>query len=100
MKILAIGDIHGDLGLVRKIEKIVKKEKIDMVLLAGGKPKIIKCSEADNFKLTPSKLRKAITKKTKWIIFNSPSNPTGASYTKAEINKLSKILIKKKKFTY
>jgi len=69
----------------------------DMVLLAGGKPKIVKCSEVDNFKLTPTKLRKAITKKTKWIIFNSPSNPTGASYTKAEINKLSKVLIKNKK---
>ena len=64
----------------------------DMVLLAGGKPKIVKCSEADNFKLTPTKLRKAITKKTKWIIFNSPSNPTGASYSKAEIVKLSKVL--------
>ena len=69
----------------------------DMVLLAGGKPKIVKCSESDNFKLTPSQLRKAITKKTKWIIFNSPSNPTGASYTKSEINKLSKVLIKSKK---
>ncbi len=69
----------------------------DMVLLAGGKPIIVKCSEADNFKLTPAKLRKVITKKTKWIIFNSPSNPTGASYTKAEINKLSKVLIKNKK---
>jgi len=69
----------------------------DMVLLAGGKPKFIKCSEADNFKLTPTKLRKAITKKTKWIIFNSPSNPTGASYTKSEINKLSKVLAKNKK---
>ncbi len=69
----------------------------DMVLLAGGKPKIVKCSEADNFKLTPAKLSKAITKKTKWIIFNSPSNPSGASYTKAEINKLSKVLIKNKK---
>ena len=69
----------------------------DMVLLAGGKPIIVKCSEADNFKLTPDKLRKAITKKTKWIIFNSPSNPTGASYTKTEINKLSKVLIKNKR---
>ena len=69
----------------------------DMVLLAGGKPKIVKCSEANNFKLTPDKLRKAITKKTKWIIFNSPSNPTGASYTKTEINKLSKVLIENKK---
>ncbi len=69
----------------------------DMVLLAGGKPKIVKCSEADNFKLTPSKLIKAITKKTKWIIFNSPSNPTGASYTKGEIVKLSKVLVKHKR---
>ena len=69
----------------------------DMVLLAGGKPKIIRCSESDNFKLTPKKLRKVITKKTKWIILNSPSNPTGASYTKAEIKKLSKVLEKNKK---
>jgi len=69
----------------------------DMVLLAGGKPKIVKCGEADNFKLTPTKLRKAITKKTKWIIFNSPSNPTGASYTKTEIVKLSKVLAKHKR---
>ena len=69
----------------------------DMVLLAGGKPKIIKCSEADNFKLTPSKLKKAISKKTKWLILISPSNPTGASYSKSEIKKLSKVLIKYKK---
>ena len=69
----------------------------DMVMLAGGKPKIIKCSESDNFKLTPKKLKKAISKKTKWLILNSPSNPTGASYTKAEIVKLSKVLIKYKK---
>jgi len=69
----------------------------DMVLLAGGKPKIIKCSESDNFKLTPKKLKKAISKKTKWLILNSPSNPTGASYTKAEIIKLSKVLAKHKR---
>ena len=43
----------------------------DMVLLAGGKPKIIKCTEQENFKLTPKKLRKAITKKTKWLILLS-----------------------------
>ncbi len=42
----------------------------DMVLLAGGKPKIVKCSEAENFKITPNKLRKAISKKTKWLILN------------------------------
>ena len=69
----------------------------DMVLLAGGKPKIIKCTEQENFKLTPKKLRKAITKKTKWLILNSPSNPTGVGYTKKEIKDLAKVLIRNKK---
>ena len=69
----------------------------DMVLLAGGKPKIIKCTEQEGFKLTPKKLKKAISKKTKWIILNSPSNPTGAGYSKKEINDLAKILIRNKK---
>ncbi|MDC3142612.1 pyridoxal phosphate-dependent aminotransferase [Candidatus Pelagibacter sp.] len=69
----------------------------DMVLLAGGKPKIVKCTEKEGFKLTASKLKKAITKKTKWIILNSPSNPTGAGYTKKEIQDLAKVLIKNKK---
>ena len=69
----------------------------DMVLLAGGKPKIIKCEEKNGFKLTPNKLKKAISKKTKWLILNSPSNPTGAGYTKKEIEELSKILLKNKK---
>ena len=69
----------------------------DMVLLAGGKPKIVKCTEQDGFKLTAKKLKKAITKKTKWVILNSPSNPTGAGYTKKEIQDLSKVLIKNKK---
>ena len=69
----------------------------DMVLLAGGKPKIIKCDEKDNFKLSSKKLKKAITKKTKWLILNSPSNPTGAGYTKNEIEELAKVLLKNKK---
>ena len=68
----------------------------DMVLLAGGNPKIVKCNENDGFKLTPKNLKKAITKKTKWLILNSPSNPTGASYTRKEIEILSEILIKNK----
>ena len=68
----------------------------DIVLLAGGKPKIIKCDEKNNFKLTPEKLKKVVSKKTKWIIINSPSNPTGSGYTKDEIIALSKILIKYK----
>ena len=69
----------------------------DMVLLAGGKPKIIRCTEKEGFKLTPKKLKKAISKKTKWIILNSPSNPTGAGYSKKEINDLAKVLIRNKK---
>jgi len=69
----------------------------DMVLLAGGKPKIVKCSEKNEFKITPEELKKAISKKTKWLIINSPSNPTGSCYTKKEIEELSKILIKNKK---
>ena len=68
----------------------------DMVLLAGGNPKIIKCKENDGFKLTPKNLKKAITKKTKWLILNSPSNPTGVAYTKEEIEALSEVLIKNK----
>ena len=69
----------------------------DMVLLAGGKPKIIKCTEQEGFKLTAKKLKKAITKTTKWLILNSPSNPTGAGYTKREIQNLANVLIKNKK---
>ena len=69
----------------------------DIILLAGGKPKIIKCEEKENFKLTPKKLEKALSKKTKWIILNSPSNPTGAAYTKKEIEDLAEILKKYKK---
>ena len=68
-----------------------------MVLLAGGTPKIIKCEEKDGFKLSAKKLEKAISKKTKWLILNSPSNPTGAGYTKKEIEDLSKVLLKHKK---
>jgi len=68
----------------------------DMVLLAGGTPKIVKCNESDGFKLTPKNLKKAITKKTKWLILNSPSNPTGASYSREEIEALSEVLIKNK----
>ena len=69
----------------------------DIILLAGGKPKIVKCDEKDNFKLTAQNLKKAISKKTKWIILNSPSNPTGSAYTKDEVISLSKILLKYKK---
>ena len=69
----------------------------DIILLAGGKPKIVKCDEKDNFKLTAQKLKKAISKKTKWIILNSPSNPTGSSYSKSEIKEIAEVLKKNKK---
>ena len=64
----------------------------DIVLLAGGNPIIIKCSENENFKITPEKLKNSITKKTKWLILNSPSNPTGACYSENEIKSLAKVL--------
>ena len=68
----------------------------DIVLLAGGTPKIVKCSEKNNFKITPDELKKNITKKTKWIIINSPSNPTGACYTQKEFEALGEVLKKNK----
>ena len=64
----------------------------DMVLLAGGTPKIVECTEKNEFKITPEQLKKAVGKKTKWLIINSPSNPTGSCYTKKEIKELSKVL--------
>ena len=69
----------------------------DMVLLAGGIPRIVKCDEKDGFKLSAKKLEKVISKKTKWLILNSPSNPTGAGYSKKEIEELGKVLLKNKK---
>ena len=68
----------------------------DIVLLAGGTPKIVKCSEKNKFKITPDELKKNITKKTKWIIINSPSNPTGAGYTQKELEALGEVLKKNK----
>jgi len=66
----------------------------DIVLLAGGKPKIVKCSEKNNFKITSNELKKNINKKTKWIIINSPSNPTGSCYTRKELEALGEVLKK------
>ena len=68
----------------------------DIVLLAGGIPKIVKCSEKNNFKITPSELEKSITDKTKWIIINSPSNPTGSGYSRKELEALGDVLKKNK----
>jgi aspartate aminotransferase len=66
----------------------------DMVILAEGEPVFIECSIDNKFKMTPDQLEKAITPKTKWVILNSPSNPTGAGYTKAEMKALTDVLVK------
>lgn len=66
----------------------------DMALLAGGEPVIAKAGAETGFKLTPDGLEQAITPRTKWLIFNSPSNPTGAAYTREEIKALTDVLTK------
>ena len=65
----------------------------DIVLLAGGTPVIVEASLQTGFKITPEQLEAAITPKTKWLIFNSPSNPSGAAYTRAEIKGLTDVLM-------
>ncbi len=66
----------------------------DMVLLAGGVPVPVVAGIETDFKLTPAQLEAAITPKTKWFIFNSPSNPTGAGYTKEELKGLTDVLMR------
>lgn len=66
----------------------------DMVLFAEGTPVVVPCTQDKGFKLQPECLDAAITKRTKWVILNSPSNPTGAGYTKAEMRALCDVLLK------
>ena len=66
----------------------------DIVLLAEGKPVFVPCSQNNQFKLRPEDLAAAIGPKTKWIILNSPSNPTGAAYSRAELQALTDVLVK------
>ena len=66
----------------------------DIVLLAEGKPVIVQCPENQNFKITADQLEKSITDKTKWLMLNSPSNPTGSLYSKQELKELAKVLLK------
>ena len=66
----------------------------DIVALCGAKPVVVETPMEDGFKLKPEALDRAITPKTKWVIFNSPSNPTGAAYTRAEIKALTDVLLK------
>jgi len=66
----------------------------EMVKMCGGIPRVVTCDIDNDFKLTPEKLEKEITSKTKWLILNSPSNPTGAAYTESELGALANVLIK------
>jgi len=66
----------------------------EMVLMAGGEPVIAPCGPNSNYKLTPEALEAVITPRTRWIILNSPSNPTGAAYTKAELRGLADVLLR------
>jgi aspartate aminotransferase len=66
----------------------------DIVLFAGGKPVFANCRMEDGYKLKPEVLDRAITAKTKWFMFNAPSNPTGAAYTKAEMKALTDVILK------
>jgi aspartate aminotransferase len=66
----------------------------EMVALASGEPVAVETRMQDGFKLKPAALEAAITPKTKWLIFNSPSNPTGSAYTRAEIKALTEVLVK------
>ena len=66
----------------------------DITLLVEGHPVVLDCSLENNFKINPQDLEKKITNKTKWLILNSPSNPTGAFYSELELQNLAKILLK------
>lgn len=66
----------------------------DMTLLAEGTPVFVECTQENEFKLQPEDLEAAITNKTKWIILNSPSNPTGSAYSYDEMNKITDVLVK------
>ncbi|MBY6113336.1 pyridoxal phosphate-dependent aminotransferase [Mameliella alba] len=66
----------------------------DMVRMGGGEPVIVEGAEAAGFRITPEQLEAAITPKTKWFIFNSPSNPTGAGYDRAALKALTDVLVR------
>jgi len=66
----------------------------DIVLLAGGTPVIVECEESADFKILPEQIEKNVTKNTKWIILNSPSNPTGSVYSEQELKAIGGVLKK------
>jgi aspartate aminotransferase len=66
----------------------------EMVLIAGGEPVAVATGMEDGFKMKPEALERAITPKTKWLLFNSPSNPTGAAYTRSELKAITDVLVR------
>ncbi|MGL3110359.1 aminotransferase class I/II-fold pyridoxal phosphate-dependent enzyme [Bradyrhizobium sp. BR 1432] len=66
----------------------------DMVIANDGKPVIVRCSENQGFKLTAEALEAAITPKTRWLILNAPSNPTGAAYSRSDLQALGEVLLR------
>ena len=66
----------------------------DITQMSGGTPIVIQGNQKNNYKITPKQLEDAITDKTKWFIFNSPSNPSGATYTKSELKAITDVLLK------
>lgn len=66
----------------------------ELVALCGGKSVFVKTTKENDYKLTPEDLEKAITSKTKWLVFNSPCNPSGAAYTRDELKALAEVLLK------
>ena len=66
----------------------------DMVLLAGGEPVVVMTTAEHGFKMQPADLEAAITPRTKWLLINSPSNPSGAAYTRAELKALTDVLLR------
>ncbi|GHM57930.1 MAG: aspartate aminotransferase [Candidatus Mesenet longicola] len=67
---------------------------VDMVAISGGKSVIIECKQENNFKLLPAPLEEKITSKTKWLMINSPNNPTGAVYTYDDLKDIAQVLLK------
>ena len=68
----------------------------DIVMLAGGQPVFVPTTAEHGFKVQPEALEKAITPRTKWFVFNSPSNPSGAAYTREELKKVTDVLMRHK----
>src|SRR3546814_14461699 len=66
----------------------------DMIAIAGGKTVEVACHEDNGFRMAPADLERAITPRTRWVMLNSPSNPTGAAYAEADLRALADVLLR------